>query len=151
MVNLNVTWHVTFLFWFCSFTCTVELFYSLLLFSSCTVPYNLVFLFNVGLRFFLCNVRKCWCSICSKKKNCWKVMLFRWHYTGFFSCAMLSQEYYNNIEQDFLHAQCCLEPLGLHCTRFLPIQYCPKTVKKIVTWAESCKYVILLVSRILWH
>ena len=25
--------------------------------------------------------------------------------------------------------QCCLEPLGQHCIRFLPVQCCPKSIK----------------------
>ena len=92
-----------------------------------TVLYNLVFLFNVGHGFFLCNVEEIFAMLAArlqqpviikKKKNiCQILMLFRQKYTAFFhvqcclksfgqcciefTCAMLSQEYYGNTEQDF--------------------------------------------------
>ena len=46
-----------------------------------------------------------------------------------FACAMLSQEYYHIIEQDFFYVKCFLEALGKRCTRFLPVQCCPKSIK----------------------
>ena len=50
-----------------------------------------------------------------------------------FTCAMLSQEYYDNTEQIF-HVQCCLEALGQHCTKFLSVamQCCPKSIRTIL-------------------
>ena len=42
-----------------------------------------------------------------------------------FTCAMLSQKYYDNIEQDFSRAMLS----GEHCTRFLHVQCCPKSIK----------------------
>ena len=65
--------------------------------------------------------------------------VLRQHCTGFFpvqyylqpmlrkvfTCAMLSQTFYGNIEQDFSHATLS----GKYCTRFLPVQYCPKSIK----------------------
>ena len=84
------------------------------------------------------------CLQCCQGQHClWKIVpkVLRQHCTGFFYAklsaaswatlhkVMLPQKYYNNIEQDFL-AQCCLEFLGQHCTRFLPVQCCPKSIKK---------------------
>ena len=66
-----------------------------------------------------------------------------------FTCAMLSQDYYDNIEQDlFLDnvfwrlldniAQCCLEPTGQNCTKFLPVQCCPNSMKTKLNRIFSC-------------
>ena len=42
-----------------------------------------------------------------------------------FTCVVLSQKCYDNIEQDFSRAMLS----GQHCTRFLPVQCCPKSIK----------------------
>ena len=82
-----------------------------------------------------------------QNENCQKVMLFRWHWVfscavlsevswatlhRVFVCAMLSQEYYHIIEQDFFMWKCFLEALGQHCTRFLHLQCCPKTINPLM-------------------
>ena len=51
-----------------------------------------------------------------------------------FTCAMLSQTYYNNIEHDFSHAMLS----GQHCTRFLPVQCCRKRIKTRLSRIFSC-------------
>ena len=40
----------------------------------------------------------------------------------------------------FFFVQCCLEPIGQHCTRFLPVQYCPKGIKGTLMqiWKSVC-------------
>ena len=65
---------------------------------------------------------------------------------NFFTCTRLSQEYEDNIEQDFylgnvvprvlkrhwrgsLPVEYCLEPLGQHKTKFLTVKCCPKCIK----------------------
>ena len=45
-----------------------------------------------------------------------------------FSCAMLAQQYSTTLNSSF-PVKCCLEPLGQHCTRILPVQCCPKSIK----------------------
>ena len=50
-----------------------------------------------------------------------------------FTCAMLTQGYLDNIEQNF-----CLEALGQHCTRLLPVQYCRKRIKATLNIIFSC-------------
>ena len=85
-----------------------------------------------------------------------------------FACAMLSQKYYDNIEQDLSRAvpvgeyctrclpmqccpksikttlskmfsvQCCRKVLGKHCTRLLPVQCCPKRIKTTLNKLFSC-------------
>ena len=74
-------------------------------------------------------------------------MFFRQHYTGFFSCAMLSWSLLGNIAE-FLPVQCCpqstkttlirsfhvrcyWELFRQHCTRFLPVQCCPRAHKHL--------------------
>ena len=87
--------------------------------------------------------------------------LFRQHFLDFFlwslwdniaqdfSCAMLSQEYYDNVEQccprsikTILHkifpVQCCLEALRQHCIGFGPGQCCPKSIKTKLNKIISC-------------
>ena len=34
--------------------------------------------------------------------------------------------------------QCCLEPIGQHCTRLLPVQCCPHSIKTILNRNFSC-------------
>ena len=56
---------------------------------------------------------------------------------------MLSQEYSDNIEQDFFPVHCCLEPQLQHYSGFLFAQYCPKS---IISWdniAQKNLYVVL--------
>ena len=51
-----------------------------------------------------------------------------------FTCAMLSQKYWENIEP----VQCCHEPIGQHCTKSLPVQCCPKSIKTTLNRFSSC-------------
>ena len=43
------------------------------------------------------------------------------------TCEMLSQDYQDQIAQDFF-IQCCSEPLGQHYIGFLPVQCCLKSI-----------------------
>ena len=64
-----------------------------------------------------------------------------WELHRVFSCAILSEEYKDNIEQNFFHVQCCLEPLGKYCARFLPVLWCLKRIKttrKRIFLVECC-------------
>ena len=45
------------------------------------------------------------------------------------TCPVLSQEYLANIDQGVFPVQCCLDPLGQHCTRILHVQCCPKSIE----------------------
>ena len=48
-----------------------------------------------------------------------------------FTCAMLSQQYNDNIKQDFFFLiQSCLELLGQYCIGFWPVQCFPRSTKK---------------------
>ena len=40
----------------------------------------------------------------------------------------------------FFHVQCCLKPLGQHCTRFLPVQCCPKGIKRTLNKIFPVQY-----------
>ena len=54
-------------------------------------------------------------------------MLFRRHWV--FSCAIFS---------GIFPVQCCLEPIGQHFTKFLHVQYCPKSIKTALNRIFSC-------------
>ena len=81
-------------------------------------------------------------------------MLFRQQCTEF-SCTMLSESLGHCITQGFylcnfvprvlrqnwtgfFSVHCCLEPHGQHCTRFLPVQCCPKSIKTTLNRIFSC-------------
>ena len=72
-----------------------------------------------------------------------------------FTCAILSQKYYNNIAQGFylysvvprqlrqhwtwlFPIQYCLEPQGQHCLGYLLVQCCPKSIKTTLSKIFSC-------------
>ena len=75
-------------------------------FNKNTVPYNLVFLFNVGQEFFLCNVA----PAVAATNYYWKInrskiksdaqMILHW----VFSCAMLSGVSWTTLQKDFTGA-----------------------------------------------
>ena len=119
---------------------------------------------NIALGFVLCNV--VWSLSCAWATSmgflhvqCCPVVL-RKHWTGFFpveccleflgqhwttlhkafTCAMLSQEYKDNIEcwTGFFPLHYCLEPLGQHCTRFLPVQCCLKSIDTTLCSNFTC-------------
>ena len=73
--------------------------------------------------------------------------LYEFHclnYLNFFLCNV-AWSLWDNIAQDqdcisrniFL-MQSCLEPLGQHCIRFLPVQCCSKSIKTTLHWI--CSY-----------
>ena len=63
--------------------------------------------------------------------SCAMLSRVSWELRRIFSCAILSEEYKDNIEQNFFQVQCCLEPLGHHCTRFLPVLWCLKVIRQL--------------------
>ena len=67
--------------------------------------------------FFLCNVA--WSLLGNTTQ-------------GFFACAMLSQEYYNIIEQDCFMCNVVWSLLDNIAQGFLPVQCCPKSIKSIL-------------------
>ena len=124
------------------------------------VPYNFVFFFKVGLGIFFCEVGKICAMLAQHLQQLViikKLTSSKWKLPksdaiqmtlGFFlcnviwsllsniarvfACAMLSQDYYHIIEQDFFMWKCFLEALGQHCTRFLHLQCCPKTINPLM-------------------
>ena len=107
--------------------------------NDIAVPYNLVFLFNVGPGFFLCNVGKI-CAMLAwhfqqpviikkftgSEKNRQKVMSFRRHCT-----RKMPGQRWTKIQDCTEHfpVQCCLESLRQHCLGYLLAQCCPKSIK----------------------
>ena len=59
-----------------------------------------------------------------------------------FSYVMLSKECEDNIAQDFFLMQSFLELFGQHCIGFLPVQCCPRSIRRkvqIIFFMHCCQ------------
>ena len=63
----------------------------------------------------------------------------------FLSSAILSGSSWTTLHKD-LSMQCCLKPLGQHCTWILPVQCSPKSIKTIMNKKFSC----VMLSGVSW-
>ena len=91
-----------------------------------SVPYNLVFSFNVDPGFFLHDIGE----ICT---------MLTWHLQQPVIIKKLTGPKKKINESDVLQTtmhwifpvQCCMGALGKYCTRFLPMQWCSETITNI--------------------
>ena len=102
------------------------------------VPYSLIFLFNIGPGFceILGKFVQCWENMCSvaaafaaagyhQKINPFKIKIpEKWCYSDDTALAFF--------------VQYCLGSLGQHCTRFLSVQGCLKSITKLLNKIFSC-------------
>ena len=107
--------------------------------SSINVPYNLVFLFNVGPGFFLCNAGKI-CAISRKFCNVGALFVATGYYqkTNRFKIKIAVKWFCSvNIDQDFLSA---ILPGSSWTTlqSFLLLQCYPESIKTILNRIFSC-------------
>ena len=138
-----------------------ELYWENLCKRHVSVPYNLVFLFNVGPGFFLCNVGVAFAATGYYQKiNQFKIKTAeKWCYSGdialdfsyailpgvswttlhrIFTCVTCCLKSIKTTSNKIFTFQCCLEALGKHCTKHLPVQCCPKRIKKTLNKLFSC-------------